>query len=260
MPGTVDAATRLEESIRNAPDGMALVPYLTAGLPSKDEFAETLLAITDVADAVEIGVPFTDPVADGATIQQASRRALEAGVTLEWTLDVLERLPRAPGCPLVLMSYLNPLLAFGFERLAARCQDAHVAGWIIPDLPLEEGRRVGEIAGQAGLGRIQLVTPLSDDARTSELVAASRGFVYAVTVAGTTGGRSLDAGAITSYLDRVRAVSSGRPVCAGFGIRSAEQVDTLRGHVDGVIVGSALLEHLNNPVEFLTGLRSRNSP
>jgi len=251
---------RITAAIRNAAgtEGVALVPYITAGYPDKAKFIQTLRAIGEVADVIEVGVPFSDPMADGVTIQRASHAAIANGVSLRWILAELKKAGEI-SAPLVLMSYLNPLLAFGLGKLAAAAVESHVSGFIVPDLPLEESAELhGHLDGR-GVALIQLVTPATPEARVKQLCAASRGFVYAVTVTGITGGaRGLPA-AVTGYLDRVKGASK-LPVCAGFGVRTAEQVRSLSGHADGVIVGSALVEELearHDPVAFLTSLRSR---
>ena len=165
------------------------------------------------------------------------------------------QLPRAP---LVLMSYLNPLLAFGYEKLASAAVKAGVCGFIIPDLPYDEGEDLRAALAPHGLALIQMVTPVTTPARMAKLCAASQGFVYAVTMTGTTGRTASVPGEVKRYLDEVSAASK-IPVCAGFGIRSGEQVEQLRGHVAGVIVGSALVEVLENGQDaaaFLKSLRS----
>jgi len=235
----------------------ALVAYVTAGFPRRERFREEVRALSAAADVIEIGVPFTDPMADGVTIQRASLAALAQGVTLGWILDELEAL-RGLGTPLLLMSYLNPLLAFGIETLAVRAARAGVSGFIVPDLPLDEsGELRGALEAQE-MALVQMVTPVTEPARLRQLCAGSQGFVYAVTMTGTTGRSVAVPEEVLSYLDRVRA-SSRLPVCAGFGIRSREQVARLRGHVDGVVVGSALVEVLErgeDPVAWLRALRS----
>lgn len=252
------AAERIERAIRARSDNgqTALVAYLTAGYPAREHFHQHLTAIAEYADLVEIGVPFTDPMADGVTIQRASHAALKAGVTLTWILAELE--DRAPhSVPLVLMSYLNPLLAFGLERLPRAAVRAGVAGFIVPDLPFEECAELRAALASVGVALVQMVTPVTPPARLATLCAASRGFVYAVTMTGTTGRNVAVPAEVIEYLDRVRAASK-QPVCAGFGIRSAAQVERLRGHVDGVVVGSALVEALErgaDPGAFLLGLR-----
>ena len=233
----------------------ALVAFLTAGYPSRAQFREHLSAVAQGADVVEIGVPFTDPMADGITIQRSSEGALRDGVTLTWILEELQLMP-AVKAPLLLMSYMNPLLAFGLERLARRAAGAGVCGFIVPDLPYEESEELRAVLTPHNLALVQMVTPVTGGERLSRLAAASQGFVYAVTMTGTTG-KSVAAEDIAAYLERVRDAATV-PVCAGFGIRSREQVERLRGQVDGVIVGSALVEVLErgeSPQEFLAGLR-----
>lgn len=234
----------------------AIVPYLTGGFPSLPGFQDALKAVSAGSVAVEIGIPFSDPMADGATIQESSRIALESGATLDSILTAVEDAGEL-GSELVVMSYLNPLLAYGVETLVPRLARAGVSGLVIPDLPLEESAELGAVARQHGIGLVQLVSPVTSAERLTLLGAASEGFTYAVTMTGTTGG-SLESGEdVTGYLDRVRAASRA-PVLAGFGVRTAEQVKALTPHCDGVIVGSALVEVLasgGDPVSFLTGLR-----
>lgn len=252
-------AERIEQAIRtrNSAGQTALVAYLTAGFPAREHFHQHLTAIAEYADIVEIGVPFTDPMADGVTIQRASFAALKSGVTLAWILDELEE--RAPhSTPLVLMSYLNPLLAFGLERLPRAAVRAGVAGFIVPDLPFEEGEEWRAALAAVGIALVQMVTPVTPPPRLGKLCAASHGFVYAVTMTGTTGRNVAVPDDVIQYLERVRGASEV-PVCAGFGIRGAEQIERLRAHVDGVIVGSALVEVLErgaDPGAFLLGLRA----
>jgi tryptophan synthase alpha chain len=237
--------------------GVALVPYITAGYPHKDKFIETLRAIAAVADVVEVGVPFSDPMADGVTIQRSSHQAIASGVSLRWILTELAEAD-AIGVPLVLMSYLNPLLAFGYAALVEASVKAGVCGFIVPDLPLEEGVDFREAIDGAGLASIQLVTPATPPERLSRLCQASRGFIYAVTVKGITGGSRALPEDVPDYLDRVKSVAT-LPVCAGFGVREAAQVKQLGAHADGVIVGSALVEQLeagNDPARFLASLRA----
>jgi len=253
----MSARERISAAIRAANDrgGPALVGFMTAGYPSRERFREHLQSIASGVDVIEIGVPFTDPMADGVTIQRASRAALAQGVSLRWILSELSAMRL--GVPVILMSYLNPLLAVGLELLGRTAADADVAGFIVPDLPLDESDEFRAALDPHGLALIQMVTPVTSAARLARLCAASQGFVYAVTMTGTTG-RSVEVPqAVLEYLDRVRA-QARIPVCAGFGIRSREQVARLADHVDGVIVGSALVEGLErnaDPAEWLATLR-----
>jgi tryptophan synthase alpha chain len=240
----------------NEQGGVGLVPFITAGYPEKDAFIATLRSIATQGDVVEIGVPFTDPMADGVTIQRSSHAAIAAGVSLRWILDELVAAGDV-GAPLVLMSYLNPLLAFGFEELAARAVEAGVCGFIVPDLPWEESAEFRAVLDTQGLALIQLVTPVTPDARLETLCKGSQGFIYAVTVTGITGGDVALPPNVTTYLDKVKAHASV-PVCAGFGVRHADQVSNLGNHANGVIVGSALVEQLEagaDPAEFLASLK-----
>jgi tryptophan synthase alpha chain len=249
---------KISAAIAAAPGETAIVAFITAGYPSRGKFREHLTQIGRAADVIEIGVPFTDPMADGVTIQRSSREALAQGFTIAWLLEELSSMQR-PLAPLILMSYLNPLLAYGFERLAADAARAGVCGFIVPDLPFDEAGELRAALDGQGLALIQMVTPVTRPERLARLCAASQGFVYAVTMTGTTGKTASVPGDVARYLDRVRAAAK-LPVCAGFGIRAREQVEQLKGHVAGVIVGSALVEVLENggdPAEFLNSLRPR---
>jgi len=249
---------RLSKALsRPAASAPALVAFMTAGFPERARFREDLGAVAAAADAVEVGVPFSDPMADGATIQRASHAALKQGVSLKWILSELAQLGPLRA-PLLLMSYLNPLLAYGYERLAREAAAVGVCGFIVPDLPLGEDAEFRAALEPQGLALVQMVTPVTPPERMRELCAASQGFVYAVTMTGTTGKSVAVPADVLAYLERVRQLSKV-PVCAGFGIRSREQVQKLRGHVDGVIVGSALVEVLERgeaPQPWLAALRS----
>ncbi len=210
---------RLSSAIRAAVDRgePALVAFMTAGFPRVNEFAEHLRAVASVADVVEIGVPFTDPMADGMTIQRSSQAALKQGVSLKWILAELAAMQR-PEAPLVLMSYLNPLLQYGYARLAQDAAAAGVCGFIVPDLPFDEGDEFRAALAEQGVALVQMVTPVTTPERLARVCAASEGFVYAVTMTGTTGKSVAVPEAVIEYLARVRAASPV-PVCAGLGIR-----------------------------------------
>ena len=190
-------------------------------------------------------------------IQRSSQAALKQGVSLRWILAELRAMQR-PAAPLILMSYLNPLLNYGYERLAQDAAAAGVCGFIVPDLPFDEGEELRAALERTGVALVQMVTPVTLDARMAQVCAASQGFVYAVTMTGTTGKNVAVPESVVEYLERVRKVAPV-PVCAGFGIRAREQVERLRGHVDGVVVGSALVEVLErgeDPTAWLRALRS----
>jgi tryptophan synthase alpha chain len=247
----IGAAIRAKSSKGEA----ALVGYLTAGFPTRKDFVTNLREVASGCDVVEIGVPFSDPMADGATVQRASFKALADGVTLPWILEVLQGVKVET--PLLLMSYLNPLLAFGLEKLPRAAAQANVAGFIVPDLPFEESDDLRTALESEGLALVQMVTPVTPPDRLKRLCQTAKGFIYAVTMTGTTGKAVEVPDEVLKYMQRVREVSKV-PVCAGFGIRNRDQVSKLAPHVDGVVVGSALVETLErgeNVKAFLHSLR-----
>ena len=252
---------RIAAAVRAAAGGgrPALVGFLTAGFPTLAGFKDNLAAVAAACDVVEIGVPFSDPMADGTTLQRASFAALQNGVTLPWILEQLESLKERPAAPILLMSYLNPLLSVGLEALPRAAAAAGVAGFIVPDLPFEESAEIRSAFEAEGLVLVQMVTPVTPPERLAMLCREAKGFIYAVTMTGTTGAGK---GAATQvpqevldYMERVKRCASV-PVCAGFGIRSKEQVARFAGHVDGVVVGSALVEVLERGGDAGAFLRS----
>lgn len=253
------AHDRLSAAIVAANDAgrTALLPFITAGYPEPRDFIATLKRIAAVSDVVELGIPFSDPMADGMTIQRSSYIALQKGVSLKWIFDQLDSAHGEIDAPLVMMSYLNPLLAFGYEELAERALATGVCGFVVPDLPFEESDEIRAAFGAKGLGLIQLVTPATPDERLKILCAASRGFIYAVTITGITGGSTGLPVDLSDYLDKIASFSQ-LPVCAGFGIRVAADVAAVGKHAAGAIVGSALVEVLergDDPAPFLEGLK-----
>lgn len=242
--------------VANEAGRTGLVPFITAGYPKADEFIDTLKKVASVGDVVELGIPFSDPMADGMTIQRSSFEALKQGVSLEWIFDRLDEAAGEIDTPLVMMSYMNPLLQYGYERLADRAEAAGVCAFIVPDLPYEESGDIRAALEARGLGVIQLVTPATPPKRLEKLCDASRGFVYAVTITGITGGSTGLPADLAGYLDQVSRVS-GLPVCAGFGIRAESDVAAVGEHAAGAIVGSALVEVLErgeDPTVFLKSL------
>jgi tryptophan synthase alpha chain len=242
---------------RNDPDRPGLIAYLTGGYPDEQRFKKYLLQIAAESDLVEVGVPFSDPIADGLTIQHASRQALRNGVSLTRILEWLAAIRTSIEAPVVLMSYLNPLLAYGYERLADDSVRAGVSGFIVPDLPMEESVPLAKQLDKHDLALVQLVTPVTPIERIKSLCEKSQGFVYAVTQAGTTGGDRELPRECANYLGAVRKLSS-LPVFAGFGIRTRGDVERLAGHVDGIVVGSALIDAIaagTQPDRFLRSLR-----
>lgn len=242
---------------RSGPERPALVPYLVAGAPALDTFRQTLLAVAAEADVLEVGLPFSDPVADGPVIANTGRRMLQQGVTLTWLLEALAGLGERPRAPLVLMTYLNPLLALGLPESLQALADVGVEGLIVPDLPMEECKEMLALCDERGVALIQLVAPTTPAERVERIAAVSRGFLYAVARTGITG-TSTSIAQARAHLERVRAASE-LPVAAGFGIRSARQVTALAGVVDAAVIGTALVEAIErgeDPARFLRDLRT----
>ncbi len=223
-----------------------VAPYLTAG---DGGLAETLRALHAVEEAgacaVELGVPFSDPIADGPRLQEAAQRALAAGATLDGILDLLARFRAAGGrLPVALMSYANPLRRRGWEALAQRAAAAGADALIVPDLPVEEADEMRASAAAHGLGTVFFVAPTSGAARIAAACAASTAFVYVVGRVGVTGrATELDAG-VTAFVDRVRAAAAA-PVALGFGIATPEDVRAAAAHADVAIVGTALVQQMH---------------
>jgi tryptophan synthase alpha chain len=259
MTPQTSSYAKLSEHLRSQAKSLhrpALVPYITAGYPNKQQFIDHLVAMSKLAGLIEVGVPFSDPMADGVTIQKSSKQALAQGVNLPWILDTLASLKSSLACPIALMSYLNPLLAPGLHTLAAGCHRAGVSTLIVPDLPLEESAPLRASLNQADVGLVQFVSPVTPADRARSLVQAAQGFVYVVTITGTTGSASADQGALSTLLDTTRAMSPVA-ICAGFGIRTRQHIQALAGHADGAIIGSALIDAIDQgqrPADFLQSL------
>lgn len=250
-------AQLVTDAIRDG-DGTAICAYLTAGYPTKKAFTAHLDEALATADLVEVGVPFSDPMADGLTIQKSSRVALEQGVSLAWILDRLASRPSSPETPILLMGYYNPFLSFGIDQLPGALSAARVSGLIVPDLPMEESQPLHSLLDDRGLALVPLVTPTTPHQRLTLIASSGGGFVYAVTTTGVTGGDTVIDPRVTDYLDRVRAVSP-LPVLAGFGVRTREQIRAIAPHVDGVVVGSAIIEAIDSGAgvaSFVASLRT----
>ena len=221
----------------------ALMPFLVAGFPSMEGFREQLRAAAEFADVIEVGVPFSDPLADGPVIQEAASQALRAGTTLD---KVLAELAGFDGPPIVLMISINQVLAAGAESFARRCAESGVSGIIVPDLPHEESAELREVCARHGLHLIAMVAPSTDAARLDSILETATGFLYLIAVAGVTGAREGVAPETLEYLGRIRrrVAAGGIPLCVGFGISGPEQIETLRDLADGFIVGSALVKRI----------------
>ncbi len=240
-------------------DRPALVPFLMAGDPDLELSAQLLAAAAEAGDILEVGVPFSDPIADGPTIQRAGARALRAGVTVAAALELVAQLRDAVDRPLVLLSYANPLLQFGVERFCARARAAGVDGVVVPDLPADEADFLIAPARRAGLDTIFLVAPTTSPPRLALAVRHSRGFLYCVSLTGVTGARDAVPPEAEALVRRARAATA-LPVCVGFGIATPQQARALGQVADGVIVGSALVEAVekaDDPVGAVRDLLGR---
>jgi tryptophan synthase alpha chain len=219
----------------------ALIAYITAGDPSPDRTPSLVAALErGGADLIELGVPFSDPVADGFVIQRAMERALAAGATLDATLEIARRIRRDSEIPLVLFSYLNPLLRRGFQTLAQQAAEAGIDGCLITDLSVEEAPPYVEDLRQAGLDTIFLASPTSPDRRLQQIARCSSGFVYLVSRTGVTGERASLAASLKPLIVRARAATS-LPLAAGFGISRPEHAEEVGALADGIAVGSAFV-------------------
>ena len=223
-------------------DRAVLVTYLCAGDPNLAETPDLLLAAAEAgADILEVGVPFSDPTADGAAIQRASERSLRAGTTLPRVLEAVAELRKRSQVPIVLFGYYNPILAYGEKRLVADAKAAGVDGFLVVDLPPEEASVLRDPAVEAGLDYIPLLAPTSDAGRVKAVGRLATSFVYYVSLTGVTGAKG---GALGDASERAAALAGelGRPVAVGFGIKNPSDAERVASQADGVVVGSALVE------------------
>jgi tryptophan synthase alpha chain len=220
----------------------AFISYITAGDPDLDTSARIVGALQrGGADLIELGVPFSDPIADGEINQRAAGRALRAGVTLRSVLDLAGRLAGQGVPPLILFTYYNPIHRIGLREFARRAAGSGVSGVLVTDLPLEESDDLETALQQEEIGLIHLLSPTSSDERLARVGRVARGFIYLIARTGVTGVRSDLAAGLTDCVRRVRSAAGGTPVAVGFGIGHADQVRALAGCADGVVVGSALV-------------------
>jgi tryptophan synthase alpha chain len=223
----------------------ALVTFLTAGDPDTETSLAILKALPAAgADVIELGMPFTDPMADGPAIQASSQRALKAGQNMRKTLAMIRNIRMADDTtPIVLMGYYNPIYIYGVEKFLADAKTAGIDGLIVVDLPPEEDDELCLPALKAGLNFIRLATPTTDDRRLPAVLANTSGFVYYVSITGITGMAAPDTSAVTAAVTRIKRHTK-LPVAVGFGVKSAEQARTIAQGADGVVVGSALIDVL----------------
>ena len=238
------------QSVFRKPGRKALIAYVTAGYP---DMQATMRAVPLLArcgcDIIELGIPFSDPMADGATIQEASHAALLNGVTIGQCLEAAEKLSREASTPLVFMTYLNPVLSYGAERFCRSCASAGVGGLIIPDLPSDECGPLDGLMREQGIDLIQMVAPNSTPERLALAAGRARGFIYLVSMTGVTGAQNNFAPGLEGYVASVRKVTS-TPLCVGFGISTPEQAAVVTKYADGVIIGSRIIQLMKTDPTF----------
>lgn len=236
----------------------AFVAYVMAGDPDAATALSILKGLPGAgADLIELGFPFSDPMAEGPPIQRAAQRALAGGMTLRGTLDLVRAFRKGDDTtPLVLMGYLNPLVTWGFEAFARDAAAAGVDGLIVVDCPPEEADPLADALDAAGVSLIRLATPTTDDRRLRTVVRRTSGFVYYVSVAGVTGVKEADAEAVAPAVERVRK-ASGLPVAVGFGIKTPERAAAIAQVADAAVVGSALVDEVAKAVEMNEDVTAR---
>jgi tryptophan synthase alpha chain len=252
-----DSRLRQAWSVLQARGRRALIPYLTAGYPTRDTSAAALRTAAEVADIIEVGVPFSDPLADGPTIQRSTFEALRQGMTLSGTLELIASLELRP--PVVIFSYLNPILRFGVERFLEEAASVGVAGLILTDLPAGSDPAIESAVQGSDLDLIRLIAPTTRPERLASAVNGAQGFVYLVARLGVTGATSSLSEDLAASIAAVRRATP-LPVAVGFGISTPEQARTVGRMADGVVVGSALVDILgrdgvSESGRFLVSLR-----
>lgn len=241
--------SRIEQKFKEL-DRPALVSFITAGDPDYETSLEVFKGLPEAgADIIELGMPFTDPVADGPTIQHASERALASGATMKRTFDMV-RAFRADNdhTPLVLMGYYNPICAFGIEAFARTAHEAGVDGLIIVDLPPEEDGDLRKALEGSGIDIIRLITPVTEESRLKVLLNGASGFLYYVSITGVTGSASADMGAVERHIEQIKA-HTDLPIAVGFGIKTPEDVKAFGSMGGAAVVGSAIVNALQAGVD-----------
>jgi tryptophan synthase alpha chain len=239
----------------------ALIPYITVGYPTIQTTLKAVpLFVKCGCDIIELGIPFSDPLADGATIQRASYEALRQGVTTSVCFEVAQQLRRRVKIPIVFMTYYNPVLKFGLEQFCSKCAEVGIDGLIIPDLPPEEGKELEESTQRHGLDLVYLLSPASTEERIRLVTGRSSGFIYLVSLTGVTGTRDKLPEELETFVASVRKETE-KPLCVGFGVSTPDQARRVAKVADGVIVGSRIIqlldedESLKNACSFVKSLR-----
>lgn len=232
------------------PGHKALIAYVTVGYPTIEATLKVVPLLADSGcDIIELGIPFSDPLADGVTIQKSSFHALQNGVTPRLCLELAGKLSSKVNIPLVFMTYYNPVLKHGLDKFCTACAGSGVSGLIIPDLPPDEGSELEAASQKQGLDLIYLLAPTSTEERVRLAAERSRGFIYLVSVTGVTGARDRVPADLKAFAARVRKVAA-QPLCVGFGISTPEQAGQVAGIADGVIVGSRIIQLMEKGDDF----------
>lgn len=244
--------SRISDAFKN---GKAFIPFLTAGDPTADATVEFVLSLANAgADVIEIGVPFSDPIAEGPVIQEANIRALSNGMTTDGVFDIVSRVREKSDIPLCLMGYLNPVFHYGYEKFFKRCQETGVDGIIIADMPYEEKGEAEEVASKYEIEIVSLIAPTSEQ-RIQMIAKEAKGYIYLVSSMGVTGVRSEITTDVATIVKKIKEVTD-TPVAIGFGISTPEQAKDMAAKSDGAIVGSAIVrkiaEHGVNATPVIT--------
>ncbi len=244
--------SRISDAFKN---GKAFIPFLTAGDPTADATVEFVLSLAEAgADVIEIGVPFSDPIAEGPVIQEANIRALSNGMTTDGVFDIVSRVREKSDIPLCLMGYLNPVFHYGYDKFFKRCQETGVDGIIIADMPYEEKGEAEEVASKYGIEIVSLIAPTSEQ-RIQMIAKEAKGYIYLVSSMGVTGVRSEITTDVATIVKKIKEVTA-TPVAIGFGISTPEQAKDMAAKSDGAIVGSAIVrkiaEHGVNATPVIT--------
>ncbi len=239
----------------------ALIGYITTGYPDIETTPRLAVALAKSGcDIIELGIPFSDPLADGATIQQASFKALQNGITPSVCLEISHQIQQQVSIPLAFMTYYNPIYNYGLDAFCRRCNEIRISGLIVPDLPLEEGQELETTTQKHGLDLIYFLAPTSNTKRIEEVATRARGFIYLVSLTGVTGARDSLPPELENFVTRVKAKTK-KPLSVGFGIGSPEQAKRVAAVADGVIVGSRLIQLIDEDATlsllktFISGIR-----
>lgn len=247
-------------AVKNSKNKLAFIPFVVAGDPDFAKCKDILLGLqTSGADIIEMGIPYTDPLADGPVIQQAAQRALKAGSSLKKAIQFYAEIDNEITVPMIIFTYYNPVLSYGLENFIKDIKHAGFKGALVPDLPVEEASRLIELAKQYEIELVMLVTPTSGDDRIQAITGVSQGFVYLVSVTGVTGVRNTFSESVEKSLKAVKKFTD-KPICVGFGISQPEHIDQLKSlDAQGAIVGSAIIrviqQNLDQPDEIVPAIK-----